>query len=159
MTPLASAPRRTALTVAMLAAARTAAAALLRAAPAAAASTDACVTPEACDLDKDGNTRPAARLRVQAWDRDDVSDDLLATGRTGADGSYSLCSDNDDGIGNIGRDVDVKVHHRERPVAGARARRSGVRDHRPGPRRRDRRQHHPARYHPAGSSLMRAWHA
>jgi hypothetical protein len=102
MTPLALARRRVALTVAMLAAARTAAPAMWSAAPATAASTDACVTGEASSLDKDGNTRPVVRLQVQAWDRDDVSDDLLATGQTGADGGYSLCFDNDDGIGNIG---------------------------------------------------------
>jgi hypothetical protein len=81
--------------------------ALLTAAPAAAATT-ACVTGKARYLDKDGNAHPAARLRVQAWD-DDTSpndDDLLRTGQTRADGSYTLCFGNEDA--HLGQDLYLK---------------------------------------------------
>lgn len=83
--------------------------AVLDASPATAASTDACVTGRAVFPDKAGVLHPATRIQVQAWDRDaSTPDDLLATGRAQADGSYQLCFDNDDGLGNVGQDVYVK---------------------------------------------------
>jgi len=73
------------------------------------AAATACVTGGVTYLDQNGATRPSINLQVQAWDRDDNADDLLKTGVTGADGRYTLCFDNDDGIGGKGQDVYVKL--------------------------------------------------
>lgn len=49
-------------------------------------------------LDNNGTRRPAVNETVEAWDKDFLStDDLLAVGTVGWDGSYRLCFNNDDG--------------------------------------------------------------
>ena len=56
-------------------------------------------------VDQNGVTRPSINFQVQVWDRDTNvlagSDDLLATGVTGSDGSYSVCADNSGGADEV----------------------------------------------------------
>ncbi|MEV0675288.1 hypothetical protein AB0I60_02065 [Actinosynnema sp. NPDC050436] len=58
--------------------------------------------------DRDGVFRQSANFQVQVWDSDPVSDDLLGTVMTGAGGDFTVCFENDDGIGGGGNDVFVR---------------------------------------------------
>lgn len=52
--------------------------------------------------------RPSRNLQVQAWDADNVGDDLLGTTLSDGDGRYRICFDNDDGVFGGGQDVYIR---------------------------------------------------
>ena len=92
--------------------ANTAAAAVPAAAPvtttkAAVAAGQACVTGRWTWTDKDGISRPGAAWKVDAYDVDGSTDQLLTSGTVAADGTYLLCFGNTDQDGT-GQDVKVR---------------------------------------------------
>jgi hypothetical protein len=92
--------------------ANTAAAAVPAAAPvtstkAAVAAGQACATGRWTWTDKDGISRPGAAWKVDAYDVDGSTDQLLTSGTVAADGTYLLCFGNTDQDGT-GQDVKVR---------------------------------------------------
>lgn len=62
--------------------------------------------------DRDGNTHPSRQATVQIWEDDGPlagGDDLVTTVSTNDNGEYSATIDNNDGIGQNGRDPYVRV--------------------------------------------------
>lgn len=77
---------------------------------AAACAAEVCVHGTVLWTDSAGATHPVRKAPVQIFDQEAIVDDVLVTTVTTADdGTYSASFDNDDGLGQGGRDVYVRV--------------------------------------------------